>query len=62
YATKILELSLSEAKKIGIKKALLTCSKDNIGSAKVIQKNGGIFRKEQLVDGKPSLSFWIEIK
>ena len=62
YATKILELSLKEAKKMGIKKALLTCDKDNIGSNKVIQKNGGIFRKEQLVKGKLSLSFWIEIE
>ena len=61
YATKILELSLKEAKRLGIKKALLTCNKDNIGSAKVIIKNGGIFRKEQLVNGKLSLSYWIEI-
>jgi len=62
YANKILELSLIEAKKIGVEKALLTCDKDNIGSSKVILKNGGIFRKEQVVDGKLSLSFWIEIK
>lgn len=61
YATKILELSLIEAKKIDIKKALVTCNKDNIGSKKAILKNGGIFRKERLVDGKLSLSFWIEI-
>lgn len=62
YATKILELSLIEAKKLGIKKALITCNKDNIGSKKAILKNGGVFRKEQIVEGKLSLSFWIEIK
>ena len=62
YATKILALSLKEAKEIGINKVLLTCNKDNIGSTKVIQKNGGVFRKEQMVNGKLSLSFWIEIK
>jgi len=62
YASKILALSLIEAKKLGIKKALLTCYEDNIGSKKVILKNGGIFRKEQMVDGKLSLSFWIDIK
>ena len=62
YATKILALSLKEAKKIGIKKVLLTCDKDNIGSAKVIRKNGGVFRREQIVDGKLSLSFWINLE
>jgi len=61
YAKKILELSLIEAKKLGIEKALVTCNKDNIGSVKAISKNGGIFRKERMVDGKLSLSFWIEI-
>ena len=61
YASKILALSLKEAKKIGIKRALLTCDKDNIGSKKVILKNGGIFRREEMVNGKMSLSFWINI-
>jgi len=60
YATKILELSLKEAAKFGIKKALVTCNKSNTGSKKAILKNGGIFRKEQIVDGKISLSFWID--
>ncbi len=62
YATQILKLSLEAAKKIGIQRALLTCDKNNIGSKKVILKNGGIFRKEQLINGNPSLSFWINIK
>jgi len=62
FATNILELSLREAKRLGIKKALLTCDKDNIGSKKVIQKNGGQFRREEIVEGKLSLSFWIDIK
>ena len=45
-ATKILALTLLEANKLGINKALVTCSKSNIGSAKSILKNGGEFWKE----------------
>ena len=61
YATKILELSLLEAKKLGIEKALVTCDKINIGSAKTIMKNGGILWKEHIVDGKEVLNFWIKM-
>lgn len=43
YATKILELALIEAKKLGIYKALVTCDETNIGSVKTILKNKGVF-------------------
>ena len=36
YATKILELALKESKKLNIKKALVTCDKDNLASSKTI--------------------------
>lgn len=62
YATKILELSLIEAKKLGIDKALITCYKENIGSTKTIIKNGGKLWKEHNVEGKEVLNFWIDIK
>ncbi|MFK7780352.1 MAG: GNAT family N-acetyltransferase, partial [Candidatus Gracilibacteria bacterium] len=45
YATKMLELGLIEAKKLGLKKVLITCYLDNIGSNKVIKSNGGIFER-----------------
>ncbi|WP_299887179.1 GNAT family N-acetyltransferase [uncultured Lacinutrix sp.] len=61
YATKILALSLEKAKELGLKKALLTCDKLNIASKKVILKNGGTLRREQVVNGKRILSFWISI-
>jgi len=41
YATEILRLSLIILAEAGISPALVTCSDDNIGSAKVIEKNGG---------------------
>ncbi len=41
YATEQLALVLEEARRIGIDKVMITCDKDNIGSAGVIQNNGG---------------------
>jgi len=38
YATELIRLALIECKKMGIKKVLITCNKDNIGSAKSIKK------------------------
>ncbi|AKM82471.1 TPA: GNAT family acetyltransferase [Candidatus Berkelbacteria bacterium] len=61
YGTKILQLSLPKAKELGIDKALLTCDKDNIGSAKIIEKNGGVLENElEQSEGKPpKLRYWI---
>lgn len=61
YATKILALSLEKAKYLGVKKALLTCNKSNIGSQKVITNNGGILRREEIVNGENLISFWIAV-
>lgn len=41
YGTKILELSLLEASKLGIKEAVVTCNTENSASRKIIEKNGG---------------------
>jgi predicted acetyltransferase len=61
YATKILELALLEAKKLGINKALVTCDSDNIGSKKTILKNNGIYYQTNTVEGKEKLGYWIDI-
>ncbi|WP_208589975.1 GNAT family N-acetyltransferase [Gracilibacillus suaedae] len=62
YATKILELALLEAKKIGITRALVTCDADNIGSLKAILKNGGIEDGDYVEDdGNVVKRFWIEL-
>lgn len=60
YATKILELALVEAKKLGIKRALITCNHDNIGSIKTILNNKGEFFEENMVDQKKIRKYWIE--
>lgn len=61
YATKILKLSLIEAKKLGIDKVLVTCAKDNIGSSKTIIKNGGILWKEHFYNDRFTLNYWIAL-
>lgn len=41
YGTLLLSLLLKEAADMGIESALLTCNEENIGSARVMVKNGG---------------------
>lgn len=41
YGKLILRLTLAEARKLGLRRALLTCDADNVASAKVIECNGG---------------------
>jgi len=65
YGKKILELALLEAKKMGFEKVLLACNDDNVGSAKIIEANGGIL--ENIVEGekegeKKKRQYWITIK
>lgn len=61
-ATEMIHLALKECKKIGIDKVLMVCDKDNIGSAKSIQKNGGILENEVIVDGVVEQRYWITIE
>ena len=46
YGTKILELALNEFRKLGFKEIYGQSSFGNVGSAKVIEKNNGIFLNE----------------
>ena len=62
YGTKILELALKEAKKLGIEKVLVSCDDDNIGSIKVIEKNGGILENKIVDERKLKRRYWIENK
>jgi len=61
YAQTILRLTLIEANKHGIDKAMLTVNKDNIGSVKAIQSNNGILEIEKEVPGQSGLVqyYWI---
>lgn len=61
HATELLRLALIKAKQLGISKALLTCDKDNIGSAMTIMNNGGVLDSEAVVNDVAIQRYWIEV-
>lgn len=62
YATEMIRLALTECKKLGIEKVLMTCDKDNIGSARSIIKNGGILENEFVnSEGNIEQRYWISL-
>lgn len=61
FAVKMLAMALPMAKELGIQKVLITCDKNNIGSAKTIQKNGGVL-EDEVADGYKIIQrYWIEV-
>ncbi len=63
YATAMLALALRKCRELGIMRVLVTCDKDNIDSAKVIQNNGGVLENEVLNEkGMPVQRYWIDIR
>ena len=60
-ATKMIALALEECRKLGLEKVLMVCDKDNIGSAKSIQNNGGILENEVEVEGVVEQRYWIKL-
>lgn len=66
YGTMALKLGLEKAKEIGLKdKVLITCDDDNIGSYKIIEKNGGILENkiENTDDDEVFLTrrYWVKL-
>jgi predicted acetyltransferase len=60
YATEILRQSLVVARADGVDRALVTCDDDNIGSATVIEANGGVLEDVIECDGVPLRRYWID--
>lgn len=60
-ATKMISLALEECRKLGIDKVLMVCDKENIGSAKSIQNNGGVLENEIVVNGIAEQRYWIHL-
>jgi predicted acetyltransferase len=63
FATRALALVLPVAREIGLKRVLVTCDDDNVGSRKVMQANGGVFAGVQppaKPEDKTKLLFWID--
>ena len=63
YGRLILRLTLAEARKLGLTRALLTCDADNVASARVIGANGGRLRDQAVSkrSGKLISRYWIEL-
>ncbi|WMJ22555.1 GNAT family N-acetyltransferase [Paludicola sp. MB14-C6] len=61
YASTMLALSLPIAKELGLEKVLVCCNKENIGSAKTIQKNNGILEDERANENEITQRYWITL-
>lgn len=61
YAKRMLALTLPEARKRGIERVLITCDDDNIGSARTIEANGGVFERTTTLDGEVLRRYWIQM-
>ena len=53
YGALMLSLALPHARALGIDRCLITCDDDNIGSARVMEKNGFVLadKLDQVIDG-----------
>jgi predicted acetyltransferase len=62
HGTALLRLVLIEARAQGIERVRVTCDDDNIGSIKVIERNGGVLSGHgtSTKTGKPIRQYWIE--
>ena len=62
-ATQMIALALDECRKLGIPRVLMVCDKSNIGSAKSIQRNGGVLENELVLeDGAVIQRYWIQLE
>jgi predicted acetyltransferase len=62
YGTQILKLALLKAKKLGIKKLLITCDENNIASRKIIESNGGKFKDKLRREDGITRRYWIKLR
>jgi len=62
YGSAILRMSLNKAATLGLTRVLVTCAKANIGSSKVILRNGGVLESEEFLPERGELvqRYWIE--
>lgn len=61
HASAMLAAVLPLARERGLSRVLITCNKDNIGSARTIRKNGGELENEVLHEGRLMQRYWISL-
>jgi predicted acetyltransferase len=63
YGSLQLRLALPLARDLGIQRALVTCNTENIGSARIIEQNGGVLENQVISanTGKQISRYWITL-
>jgi predicted acetyltransferase len=63
YGTRLLALTLPQARALGLSRVMLTCDTDNVASARVIEKNGGMLASQSMSPRTGVLvsRYWIEL-
>jgi predicted acetyltransferase len=63
YGTRLLALTLERARALGLDRVLLTCDTDNVGSARIIERNGGVLASQGVSPAwnKPVSRYWIAL-
>ena len=61
YGTELLRLALIETRALGIERVRITCDDDNVGSIKIIERNGGVLDGHGVSreSGKLVRRYWI---
>ena len=64
YGREILKMTLPEAQALGLSRVLVTCGKPNLGSARIILDNGGVFESEEFSAERDEVvqRYWINLK
>lgn len=63
YGERLLALTLEQARARGLTRVLITCDTDNVGSARVAEKNGGVLTSQGLspLAGVEVSRYWIAL-
>lgn len=63
YGTQILSLALFECQKLGLEKIMVSCRRENVASAKVIENNLGVLTREVYVLKENAFYkiYWIQV-
>lgn len=61
YAETMLSLALPAAKKLGIERALITCAKSNVASARTIMHCGGVLENEIEEEERVTQRYWVDL-
>ena len=63
YGTQLLKIALEKAKENNIDKVLVTCRKENIASARIIEKNNGIYENDYYEEetNQTYKRYWIDV-